>query len=413
MIVGLDIGTNNIRVVIADVNPDGSVEIKGTACNKSAGVRNGVIVNIDDAKNVIRDTIESAEQEAMIEVHSCIASVGGAQIEGFPSRGIGGIGKSSKPKEIRAEDIERVIESATAVKVPLDRDKLHVIPQKFAVDETDNISEPLGMIGVRLETEVYIITASRTINQNISESITRAGYSLGGIMLKTLASSHAVVHKDEFDLGSIVIDLGAGSTDILVVYNGGPVCTASIPVGGNLVTNDIHLVKGIPFNEAERIKIESGSCYLPNVDPNATVIIPGVGGRAPEEILQTELCDIIMPRMEEIFYMVRETIVNKTNVSELNGNIILVGGGANMDGVRELCQKVFDTSAVKIGRPFELGGKTEECRSPEWATAVGLVVTNKNTVNKKEHLRKRSVSEKNNSLDKKESLLKKFAKKFF
>lgn len=379
MVVGLDIGTSNIRVAIGEVNESGAVEIVGTACKKSVGLKDGVIVNIEAAMNCIRETIEAAEQNAGMEVTSCITSIGGSQIEGINSKGVVAVSSAGKAhKEIRQDDVNRVLDAACAVQIPMDKETLHVIPQHYIVDGVAGIKNPIDRLGVRLEAEVHIITSSKTIIQNVNTCIQRANYMLGGVMLKTLASTKAVVHEDELDLGSIIIDLGAGTTDILVVINGAPVCTASIPVGGNLVTNDIHLVKGIPLEDAERIKINHGCCWLPNAETDMSVIIPGVGGRPPEESSQEELCQIIMPRMEEIFTMVRDTIINKTNISQLSGNIILVGGGANMNGVVELVQEVFGTSSVRIGIPEYMGGVVENYRNPEWSTAVGLIVANRN-----------------------------------
>lgn len=255
----------------------------------------------------------------------------------------------------------------------MDRQMLHVITQNYTVDHVSGIKDPLHRLGVCLESAVHIVTASKTTVQNIQNCIIRAGYNMDGIMLKTLAASQTVVTEEEMELGSILIDMGAGTTDFFVLVNGAPVCTASIPVGGNLVTNDIAIVEGISVAEAERIKLEAGCCWADNVDEGRTVIINGIGGQPPREVLQSEICDIISARIQEIFNMVLNKILDMTSIVQLSGNIILTGGGANLDGVLEMAQEVFQTAAVRIGFPEKLGGIEEDYAGPEWATVIGLV----------------------------------------
>lgn len=380
MIVGLDIGTSCIRVVIGENDENGELKIAGTASEKSVGLRNGNIVNIEAASGAIRRAIENAEQNAGMEIRSCYAAIGGEQIEGLNASGkVAVSSKGRYQREIAESDIERVRESATAVQLSLDREILHVITQDYIVDHVSGIKDPMHRLGVCLEAKVHIITASGTTIQNVNACINRAGLSIERIMLKTVAVTKAVATAEEEELGSIIIDLGAGSTDILVLLHGAPICTASIPVGGNVVTSDIAIVKGISTAEAERIKLEAGACWGGAVQQGRKVIIGGVGGgRPPEEIEQQELCGIIAPRMEEIFLMVSRKIVEKTSVTQLSGNIILTGGGANMPGVIEIAQYVFRTRSVRIGKPGRLGGIVEDYEGPEWATAVGLVLAFKN-----------------------------------
>ncbi len=420
-IVGLDIGTSVIRVAIGEVDPEtGNIQIAGTASRKSAGLRNGVIVNIEDAKTAIKEAIDAAEQNAGAIVESVITAIGGAQIESQNSRGTVPVSSTNKStKEISYADVQRVIDCATTIKVPDDRDKLHVIPQHYIVDGISGITDPIHRMGTRLEAEVHIVTASRTIIQNLRSCISRADYILDGVMLKTLAQTQSVCHQDEMELGSILIDLGAGTTDVLVLMNGAPVGTASVPVGGNLVTNDIAVVTGIPVANAEKIKIESGCCWLPNftAENDMEVILPGVGGRAPEAMMQSQLCQIIQARMEQIFTMVKAAIVKNTNdsIKQLSGNIILTGGGAMMEGVVELAQNVFKTSSVRLGVPENLGGIEEDYRRPDFATVIGLVLANKSLAQGKDNRRKSkkmhtSSKEKHKKGD---SMLKKIFKSFF
>lgn len=390
-IVGLDIGTSVIRVAIGEIDPEtNNVQIVGTSSVKSAGLRNGVIVNIEDAKDAIREAIDAAEQNAGTTVDSVITAIGGSQIESMNSKGtvpVNGSGKGGR--EISSEDVKRVIECATAVRVPDDREKLHVIAQNFIVDGVGGITDPIHRMGTRLEAEVHIVTAAKTTIQNIRACITRADYFLQGVMLKTLAQTQSVCYDDELELGSIVIDMGAGTTDVLVLLNGAPVSTASIPVGGNLVSNDISLVAGVPIAIAEKIKIESGCCWLEGITPenDVEVILPGIGGRPPEVIMKSQLCQIIQARVEQIFKGVRAAIVKNTNdsIKQLSGNIILTGGGAMMEGVIELAQNVFKTSSVRLGVPENLGGITEDYRRPDFATVIGLVVANKSFAQMKDN----------------------------
>ncbi len=414
-IVGLDIGTSVIRVAIGEVDEDGNLRVIATSSKPSAGLRNGVIVNIEDAKDAIKDAVEAAEQEGGVIVSSVIASVGGAQIESENSRGVTPIRTNGK-NNIRAvtpEDVTKVIETATAINYPADREKIHVIPQDYLVDGIGHISDPVNRLGFKLEAEVHIVTASKTTIQNIRSCVSRAGYELNGVMLKTLAEVQAVCHEDEMELGSIIIDLGAGTTDVIVLLKGAPISTASVPVGGNIVTNDIAMVTEIPVAAAEKIKIESGCCWLPGVEVDEDVILPGVGGRAPEVIGKEYLCRIIQARMEKTFTMVKAAIIKNTNdsIKQLAGNIILTGAGANMEGIVELAQSVFKTSSVRIGVPESLGGIEEKYRNPEFATAIGLIVANKGIVEKRDSRRK---SKRNTTKSKdKESVLKKLRKMFF
>lgn len=419
-IVGLDIGTSEIRVAIGEIDPEtGAIQIAGTASRKSAGLRNGVIVNIEDAKNAIKEAIDAAEQNAGTIVESVITAIGGSQIESQNSRGTVPVVSTNKStKEISRADVERVIECAVAVKVPDDREKLHVIPQDYIVDGVSGITDPIHRMGTRLEADVHIVTASKTIIQNIRSCISRADYILDGVMLKTLAQTQSVCHQDEMDLGSILIDLGAGTTDVLLLLNGAPFGTFSIPVGGNLVTNDIAVVTGISISTAEKIKIENGCCWLNNISKSTDdeILIPGVGGRAPTVMMRSQLCQIIQARMEQIFSLVRTALVKNTSgsIKQLSGNIILTGGGAMMDGVIELAQNVFQTSSVRLGVPENLGGIEEDYRRPDFATVIGLVIANKSLAQGKDRKGKsKTHAVKRERQNNGESVLKKLFKSFF
>ena len=391
IIVGLDIGTCAVKTVIAERLPDGKIEIIGVSKRPSQGLRNGVIVNIDAAMSSIIETIEEAEQNAGMEVTSVYTAIGGAQVESMNSEGQIGVDTSGKnrPLEISESARRRAIEAAKAVQIPLDKKLIHVIPQEYIIDGISGYPNPVGILGVRLEVQVHLVMASITAYSNIQQCISRSGYMLDGVMLKTLAASLATVHTDEMDLGSILIDLGGGTTDIMVLYKGAPIFTASIPVGGNMVTADIAAVKRIPVNIAEKIKVESGCCWISTGnEQNEEVIIPSVGGIPPEQSNRYELCEIIQSRMVEIFKMCRKEIVHHVNLPSMSGSIILTGGGALMPGVTELAQAVWETTAVRIGTCPDLGGVTGNYRDPDYATVIGLVMANKNADEKEKNHRR-------------------------
>lgn len=416
IIVGLDIGTSVIRAAVGEVDDEGALHIVSTSSRKSAGLRNGVIVNIEDAKDAIKETLEQAETNGGVLINSVIASIGGSQIESQNSRGVVPIRNNSKggSSAVTPEDVEKVIDIATAINYPADREKIHVIPQDYLVDGVGHISDPINRLGFKLESKVHIITASKSIIQNIKTCMDRAGYGLDGVMLKTLAETQAVCHEDELELGSIVIDLGAGTTDAIVLIDGAPISTTSVQVGGNLVTNDIAVVNGIPVAAAEKIKIEQGCCWAPCIQVDEDVILPGVGGRAPELTTKSEICKIITARMAQIFTMVKQAIKKNTSdsIKQMSGNIILTGGGAQMQGAVELAQEIFKTSSVRLGKPESLGGLEEEYRKPEFATAIGLVVANKGLVKARDTRRraKKSTGPKNEN---KENFLTRLRKMFF
>ena len=418
-VVGLDIGTSMIRVAIGELDPDtGNIRIAGTASRKSAGLRNGVIVNIEDAKNAIKETIDAAEQNAGTTVESVITAIGGSQIESQNSRGTVPVSSANKStKEISRADVERVIECATAIKVPDDREKLHVIPQNYIADGVGGIQDPIHRMGTRLEAEVHIVTAAKTIIQNIRSCVSRSDYILDGVMLKTLAQTQSVCHQDEMDLGSILIDMGAGTTDVLLLLKGAPIGTFSIPVGGNLVTNDISVVGGISTAAAEKIKIESGCCWVEGITPESDldVILPGVGGRAPEVMKRSQLAQIIQARVEQIFTLVKAALKKNVgdSIRELSGNIILTGGGAMMDGVIDLAQSVFRTTSVRLGVPESLGGIEEDYKRPDFATVIGLVLANKSLASGKDRSRRTHTRSVKKEKQKGESVLKKIFKSLF
>jgi cell division protein FtsA len=373
LIVGLDIGTTKVCAVIGQLaEPSGEIEIIGVGSTPSRGLRRGVVVNIDKTIKSILTAVEEAEMMSGREVAGVYAGIAGGHIEGLNSRGV--VAVSSRDREIAQEDVNRVVDAARAIAIPMDREIIHVIPQEFIVDQQGGITDPIGMVGVRLEAEVHIITGSVTSIQNVVKCANRAGFKVYDIALEPLASSKAVLTNDEKELGVLLIDLGGGTTDVLVHLNGAPYHTSVIALGGDQVTSDISIVLKTPLEAAERIKTESGCCFLPMVEGSEDVVtIPGVGGRLPESVRTTDVARIIQPRMTEIFGLVRAELDKRNLLQLLGGGVVLTGGGALIRGAGELAREVFGLP-TRVGYPLRLGGLVEEYQSPVYATGVGLVL---------------------------------------
>jgi cell division protein FtsA len=372
LIVGLDIGTTKVCVIIGQFNDRGQLEITGVGTTPSRGLRRGVVINIETTVRSIAAAVESAEMMSGREVISVYTGIAGGHIEGINSRGV--VAVTGRGREITREDVDRVIDAAKAIVIPMDREVLHVIPQEFVVDDQGGIKNPIGMIGVRLEAEVHIITGAVTSAQNIVKCVNRAGFKVNDIVLEPLASSKAVLTQDEKELGVLLIDLGGGTTDVLLHLEGAPYHTEVLSVGGDQVTNDISIMLKTPLEAAEKLKKEAGCCYAPLVQEDEEVHIPGVGGRPPRTIMRSELVEIIQPRMAEILGMIREQIERKGYLNILGGGVVVTGGGSLLTGTAELATEIFNLPA-RTGYPVKLGGLVEEYYNPMYATGVGLVMS--------------------------------------
>ena len=374
MVVGLDIGTTKVCAVIGERNENGTLEITGVGVSPSTGLRKGVVVNIESTLRSVSAAVEAAEMMSGREVHACWTGIGGAHIDGLNSRGVVAVtGKGKDTREIGQEDVARVIEAARAVVIPMDRQVLHVIPQSYIVDDQKGIRNPLDMIGVRLEAEVHIITGSVTSAQNLVKCVNRAGFRVNDLILQSLAAGRSTLTAEEKELGVALLDLGGGTTDILVYSEGAPYFTTTVPVGGTQVTSDLSILKNVSFETAERIKLDAGCCWEPLLEADDDIIVPGVGGRPPLPIPRSQICRIIQPRMEEILRLSKEKIDKLSLSRPLGGGIVLTGGGSQLAGVAELATQIF-ALPVRIGVPMSVGGLVEEYRSPVYATAVGLVL---------------------------------------
>jgi cell division protein FtsA len=367
-VVGLDIGTTKIGAIVGRMTDDG-LEIIGIGTHPSEGLRKGVVVNIDSTVESIRKAVEEAEMMSGVNIRTVVTGIAGAHIKGFNSHGIIGV----KDREVSAKDVEKVIEAAKAVAIPLDREVIHTLAQEFIIDEQDGIRDPVGMSGVRLEVKVHIVTAAVASAQNIIRSCNRAGLEVQDIVLQQLASSEAVLTSEEKELGVVLIDIGGGTTDIAVFAGGGISYTASLPLGGNQLTSDIAIGLRTPVNAAEKIKKQYGCAVISQIDQNDTVEVPSVGGRQPRVLSRQILGEIIEPRMEEILELVKRELYKSGLYDQVVSGVVLTGGSALLPGIETLAESVFEMQS-RIGLPQQVGGLLDVVKSPMYATGVGLLI---------------------------------------
>lgn len=374
LLVGLDIGTSKVCVVVGETNSAGELQILGVGRAVSTGLRKGVVVNIEATLRSVGEAVEMAEQAAgreITEVYTCIA---GAHIEGINSRGV--VAVASKGREITQVDVNRVTEAAKAIVLPMDREIIHTVPQEYIVDGQGGIRNPVDMIGVRLEAEVHIMTGSVTAAQNMIKCINRAGFKVNGYALGALAAAEAVLGPDEKELGTLLIDIGAGTSDLILYREGAPYYTNVLPLGGSQVTSDLSILLKTPFESAERLKKEAGVCWPALIEEyDEPALILGLASRSSQQVDRLELCEYIKPRMEEILGMIKRKVEREAHVrswSALGGGVVLCGGGALLGGTVELAQEIFGTTA-RLGVPTGLAGLAPDCQGPDLAAAAGLL----------------------------------------
>ena len=367
LIVGLDIGTTKVCAVVAE-RTDTGMDVVGIGTHPSRGLRKGVVVDIDATVQSIKHAIEEAELMADCEITSVYAGIAGGHIRGMNSTGVVAV----KDQEVREGDLNRVIDAAKAVAIPMDREVLHVIPQEYIIDDQDGIREPLGMCGVRLEAKIHIVTAAVTSAQNIVKCANKAGLNVIDIVLEPLASAEAVLADDERDLGVCLIDIGGGTTDIAVFADGSIKHTSVLGLGGYHISNDIAVGLRTPFDEAERIKKKFGVASARYLGSDDVISVPSVGGRKPRDVSRKILCEIIEPRAEEILSLARQEVVKAGLDGCIPSGVVLTGGASSLDGMVELAEEIFE-APVRRGTPMHVGGLQDVVRSPMYATGVGLV----------------------------------------
>jgi cell division protein FtsA len=368
LLVGLDIGTTKICVVVAKVT-EGKVNIVGIGSHPSTGLRKGVVVNMDSTVNSIKKAVEEAELMAGIKIDSCLVGIAGAHIKSFNSNGVVAI----KDKEVRPDDVARAIDAAKAVAIPADRELIHVIPQEYIIDDQDGIKDPIGITGVRLEVKTHIVTGSVSSAQNIIKCCKLAGLNVDDIILGQLASSEATLTPEEKEIGVALVDIGGGTSDIAVFINGAIKFTSVLPYGGNNITNDIAIGLRTPLEEAEKIKKKYGCAFANMIGANETIEVPSVGGRKPRTLMRKTLADIIEPRVEEISSLIYQEIKKSGAERLLASGVVVTGGCANLEGIPELAENIFNLPARR-GYPIGLGGLVDVVNNPIYATGVGLLV---------------------------------------
>lgn len=368
LIVGLDIGTTKICAIIGSMTESG-LEIVGIGTSVSKGLRKGVVINIESTVKSICKALQEAELMAGCEIHSVFAGIAGAHITGFNSQGVIAI----KNREVTAEDIQRVIDAAKAIAIPMDREVIHVLPQEYIVDDQDGIKEPLGMSGVRLEAKVHIVTGAVASAQNIIKSCNKANVNVADIVLEPLASSEAVLSADEKELGVAIVDIGGGTTDLAIFVDGAIKHTSVLSLGGNHLTNDIAVGLRTPMAEAERIKRTYGCCLTSNIGSDETIEVPSVGGREARVLSRQLLAEILEPRVEEMLTLVNREIIRSGYEDLIASGVVLTGGTSILPGMPELAEQIFNLP-VRRGSPQGVGGLIDVVNSPIYATGVGLVI---------------------------------------
>ncbi|MEM6783515.1 MAG: cell division protein FtsA [Bacteroidota bacterium] len=371
IVVGVDIGTTKVVALVASADQHDRINILGVGWAPSDGLNRGVVVNIDKTVAAVQQAVQDAERMAGVEVRSVLVGIAGDHIQSFQGKSI--ITTAAGDGEITQADIDRLLEDARNVSIPADRKILHVIPQEYVVDGQDGVIDPVGMCGVRVEAKVHIISGLVTAAKNIYRCIEKAGYEVADIVLEPLASSFAVLHDDEKEVGVALVDIGGGTTDIAVFEDTTIRHTAVVAIAGNKVTDDLHKGLGILRDQAETLKRDHGVAVVDRVDFDDEITIPGIGGRPAKAILRSTLAQIIQPRLEEILEIV-DIELKRHYPRRLSSGVVLTGGGSLIPHTAELASEILDMEA-RIGTPVGLaGGLVQEVSDPQYSTAVGLVL---------------------------------------
>lgn len=369
LIVGLDIGTSKIAAIVAQIGPEGGFEIIGMGNHPSRGLKKGVVVNIETTVNAVQRALEEAELMADCKIREAYTGIAGSHIRSFNSHGMVAI----KDREVAQADVDRVVETAKAIPIPTDQQILHVLNQEFVIDGQEDVREPLGMSGVRLEVKVHIVTGAVSAAQNIMKCVRRCGLEVNDLILQPLASAMAVLSEDEKDLGVCLVDIGGGTSDIAVFTQGAIRHTAVIPIAGDQITNDIAMALRTPTKEAEEIKRRFGCALRELADPQEMVEVPGVGERGTKKMSRQTLAEVIEPRVEELYSLVQAELRRSGFEELLSSGIVITGGSAAMQGMVELGEEVFHMP-VRLGLSSYSGGLSEVIRNPRYSTGVGLLM---------------------------------------
>jgi cell division protein FtsA len=377
LVVGLDIGTTKICCVVGEVFDD-RIEVIGVGTVPSLGLKKGVVVNIESTVNSIREAVRLAEDSAGCDLRSVYVYVGiaGNHIKGFNSPGIVAVNN----REIKQADIDEVVAAAKTVKISENQRIIHVMPQEYMVDDHTGIQNPVGMTGVRLVTNVHIVTADIGAVHNLVTCCNKAGLQVAELVLESIASANSVLSKDEMELGVALIDIGGGTTDLAIFCDGTIRHTCEVGLGGHNLTNDLSVGLRTPLQDAERLKEDFGGAIASFIKPNLVVDVPTVGDREPRKVTQKVLVDILEARVIEILEMMDSEMIASGKKNKINGGVVLTGGTALLPNIVELAEQIFDLP-VRIGYPAGITGRVEELHSPRCTTAVGLVLFGRNARN--------------------------------
>jgi cell division protein FtsA len=369
MIVGLDIGTSKVVAIVGELKADGSLNIVGIGSHRSRGLKKGTVVNIESTVESIQRAVEEAELMAGCRIHSVYAGIAGSHIRSMNSHGIVAI----RDREVTRADVDRVIDAAQAVAIPADQRVLHILPQEYIIDSQEGVKEPLGMSGVRLEAKVHLVTCAINAVQNIEKCIKRCGLQVEEIILEQLASSYAVLTDDEKELGVCMVDIGGGTTDIAIFTEGAIRHTGVIPIAGDQVTNDIAMALRTPTDNADEIKIRYACALTQLASPGDMIQVPGVGERPARELSRQALAEVVEPRYDELFTLVKAELQRSGYENLMAAGIVLTGGTSKMEGVIELAEEIFHMP-VRIGLPQGVKGLADIVRNPIYSTGVGLLL---------------------------------------
>ncbi len=369
LIVGLDIGTSKVVALVGEIQPDGTLEIVGRGSHPSRGLKKGVVVNIESTVQSIQRAVEEAELMADCEINAVYAGIAGSHVRSLNSHGVVAI----RDREVTPADVEHVIDAAKAVAIPADQKILHVLPQEFIIDGQEGIRDPIGMSGVRLEAKVHIVTGAESAAQNIVKCVQRCGLTVEDVVLEQLASSYAVLTEDEKELGVCIVDIGGGTTD-LAVFSGGAIRhTAVIPIAGDQVTNDIAVSMRTPTQYAEDIKIRYACALSQLANPDESIEVPSVGDRPARRLARQTLAEIVEPRYEELFGLIRDELRRSGFEEVIAAGIVLTGGSAKMEGAIDLAEEIFHMP-VRLGVPQLVKGMPDVIQNPIHSTGVGLLL---------------------------------------
>jgi len=380
LLVALDIGTSKIVTLVAEITPEDTLQLIGMGSHPSRGLKKGVVVNIESTVNAIQRSLEEAELMADAKIKDVITGIAGSHIRSFNSHGMVAI----KDKEVQQYDIDRVIETARAVNIPMEQQVLHILEQEFIIDGQGGVRQPLGMSGMRLEVKVHIVTGAVSAAQNIMKCVRRCGLEVTDLMLQPLASADAVLLDDERDLGVCLVDIGGGTTDMAVFTDGAIKHTSVIPIAGDQITNDIAMALRTPTKDAEELKITHGVALRQLASAADMIEVPGVGERGARELSRQTLAEVIEPRVEELYSLIQRELRSSGLEELLSSGIVITGGSALMKGMVELGEEVFHMP-VRVGMPQYNGALSEVVRNPRYSTGMGLLMAGLEEVKRDRH----------------------------